>query len=166
GAHLAEPGYIPDVPVLDLFAGAGTLGIECLSRGASWACFIERRGPAARALRENIRNLGAEDVCQIVQGDALRAEIPTPPDGRYGLVFVDPPYRMTERPTPGDAVVQRIVELGSHPAVADDALLLLRQDEHAQRLPPMPHWTLFDERSIGTMRITTLSRGSEADASV
>ncbi|MBN1491454.1 MAG: RsmD family RNA methyltransferase, partial [Phycisphaerae bacterium] len=29
GAHLAEPGYIPDVPVLDLFAGAGTLGIEC-----------------------------------------------------------------------------------------------------------------------------------------
>ena len=41
--------------VLDLFAGTGQLGIECLSRGAAEVTFVDRRGDAVRLIRENLR---------------------------------------------------------------------------------------------------------------
>src|SRR3990172_7788853 len=45
-------------PFLDLFAGAGGVGIEALSRGAPSATFVEREAMALRALRENVESLG------------------------------------------------------------------------------------------------------------
>ena len=41
--------YLPESDVLDLFAGAGGVGIEALSRGAARATFVERDGRAAHA---------------------------------------------------------------------------------------------------------------------
>jgi 16S rRNA (guanine966-N2)-methyltransferase len=155
GSRLGEPGSLPPIAVLDLFAGAGTLGLECLSRGASWACFVEKAAPAWRALTRNVTDLAAQDECRIVRADALTARLPAPPeDRRYSLVFLDPPYRMTQRPSAGDPVVQRIIELGNDPCVADDALLLFRQDLHAEPLPPLPNWECLERREIGTMAIT------------
>ncbi len=159
GSRLAEPGSLPPVAVLDLFAGAGTLGLECLSRGASWTCFLEKDGGALRALRQNIAAVGAGDVCRIWRADALTAELPAPPEGRlYSLIFLDPPYRMTERLSPGDAVVQRIVELGAHPLIAPDALLVFRQDGRATPLPSLWSWDVVERREVGTMALTFLSR--------
>ena len=50
--------YLEAGPFLDLFAGAGGVGIEALSRGAPSAVFVERDGHAARALEDNIARLG------------------------------------------------------------------------------------------------------------
>src|SRR2546427_12736662 len=44
--------------VLDLFAGAGGLGIEALSRGAAAVTFVERDAEAVRALRKNLETTG------------------------------------------------------------------------------------------------------------
>lgn len=41
--------------VLDLFAGTGQLGIECLSRGAAAAVFVDRRPDAVKLIRENLK---------------------------------------------------------------------------------------------------------------
>ena len=41
--------------VLDLFAGTGQLGIECLSRGAAWAVFVDRRPDAVKLVKENLK---------------------------------------------------------------------------------------------------------------
>src|SRR5207237_8865405 len=57
-ALFALLGDIAGARVLDLFAGAGGLGIEALSRGAARAVFIERDPPAVRALRDNLASLG------------------------------------------------------------------------------------------------------------
>ena len=42
--------------VLDLYAGTGSLGIECLSRGAAWADFVEQRGHVCRIIAENLEH--------------------------------------------------------------------------------------------------------------
>jgi len=158
GSRLAQPGSLPPVAVLDLFAGSGGLGIECLSRGAIYACFVERGGPAVRALRENLRVLGAEQRSGVVVGDALTVSIPEPPGGTYSIVFLDPPYHMTQSLTPGDRVVRRIEELGRHEWIAAGALLAIRQSIRAGPVPPVPGWDVADRREVGTMVLTLLCR--------
>ncbi|MGH7365652.1 MAG: RsmD family RNA methyltransferase, partial [Candidatus Rokuibacteriota bacterium] len=60
-------------PFLDLFAGAGGVGIEALSRGAPSAVFVEQAGPALRALRDNVERLALADRARVVRADAARA---------------------------------------------------------------------------------------------
>ena len=65
--------YLERGPFLDLFAGAGGVGIEALSRGAPSATFVEQDGAALRALRDNVERLGLGDRARVVRADAARA---------------------------------------------------------------------------------------------
>jgi 16S rRNA (guanine966-N2)-methyltransferase len=74
---------------LDLFAGSGVLGFEALSRGASRTVMVESGRDAVVALKASAQALGAENAL-IVAADAiawLKRD-----EGRFDVVFVDPPY--------------------------------------------------------------------------
>lgn len=81
------------VRVVDLFAGSGALGIEALSRGASWVDFVERGRPALAALRANLETLELADRAQV-----WTLELPRglgtlrEPLAAADLVLLDPPY--------------------------------------------------------------------------
>ena len=75
--------------VLDLFAGSGALGIEALSRGASDAVFVDRDRRAVAVVRRNLAAIGAD--AQVFQRD-VSAFLRRRGEGRYDLVFIDPPY--------------------------------------------------------------------------
>ena len=80
-------------PFLDLFAGAGGVGIEALSRGAPSAVFVEQDGAALRALRDNVERLGLKDRARVLRSDAARAVADLGAGGeRFAVVFLDPPY--------------------------------------------------------------------------
>ncbi len=79
--------YIEGRRVLDLFAGTGQLGIECLSRGAKEAVFVDRSREAVRTVRENLGICGFS--ASVIQTDALEY---LDLCGRFDLIFVDPPY--------------------------------------------------------------------------
>jgi 16S rRNA (guanine966-N2)-methyltransferase len=85
-------GAIDGARVLDLYCGTGALGIEAISRGADTAVLVDADpAPAWR----NVEALGIEDRCEVVRSDALhylRRE-----DGRFDLVFCDPPYKLAAR---------------------------------------------------------------------
>ena len=59
---------VRDSMFVDLFAGSGAVGIEALSRGAREVCFVERAGPALKALRANLQALGLVQGFRIVPG--------------------------------------------------------------------------------------------------
>jgi 16S rRNA (guanine966-N2)-methyltransferase len=86
-------GDLEGMSVLDLFSGIGSLGIESISRGASYAAFVERDKEALRHLRKNIRHLELEDKTKIYPLDVYDylSEIHCFP-GTYQVVFIDPPY--------------------------------------------------------------------------
>lgn len=86
---------IEDRAVVDLYAGTGALGIEALSRGASWAVFVERDPAVARVLRENLTALGiGEQQAQLRRTDAVQAlRSARERKETYDLLFIDPPYR-------------------------------------------------------------------------
>jgi 16S rRNA (guanine966-N2)-methyltransferase len=77
--------------VLDLFAGAGTLGIEALSRGATRVTFVERSAEALKALRKNISTTGFDDRCEVVAANVL-AFLEQRVAGPYDVVLCDPPF--------------------------------------------------------------------------
>jgi 16S rRNA (guanine(966)-N(2))-methyltransferase RsmD len=80
-------------PFLDLFAGAGSVGIEALSRGAPVAVFVERDAHALRALRDNVERLELGPRATVIRGDAADAvDRLARRDARFSAVFLDPPY--------------------------------------------------------------------------
>src|SRR3989442_11768292 len=85
--------WLPGARVLDLFAGAGGVGFEALSRGALDATFVEHEARAVAALDANIAALGVRTQARVLRLDAGRALRRLAADGeRFGIVFLDPPY--------------------------------------------------------------------------
>jgi 16S rRNA (guanine966-N2)-methyltransferase len=129
---------VTDSRVLDLFAGAGTLGIEALSRGAAGATFVDSAPRAIAALRANLEALEAQ--AEVVRADALRWLRAASSGARqYDLVFLDPPYR-------------RAADLGEElsdllpPVLAAGALVVAESD---RRAPLELKITATDERRYG-----------------
>jgi len=85
--------YLPGARFLDLFAGAGGVGLEALSRGATRAVFVESDPSASDALRRNIAALRLARQTRVVRGDVGRmlAMLAAQAE-RFELVFLDPPY--------------------------------------------------------------------------
>ena len=81
-------GSFEGLRVADLYAGSGALGLEALSRGSAFACFVDQEPGAIAAIRENLATLGATDRGRIV----ARAVEAATPDEPFDLVFADPPY--------------------------------------------------------------------------
>lgn len=83
--------YIDNSVVLDLFAGSGSLGIECVSRGAKKVYFVDANKDAKRILEKNLNNV-KEDF-EIVIEDYLVALTMFAKKGiKFDMVLLDPPY--------------------------------------------------------------------------
>jgi 16S rRNA (guanine(966)-N(2))-methyltransferase RsmD len=76
--------------VLDLFAGTGQLGIECLSRGAAFCDFVDASPAAMKVVRDNVASCALGDRAAFHQKDF--AAFLAAAKGRYDLIFLDPPY--------------------------------------------------------------------------
>jgi len=77
--------------VLDLFAGTGALGLEALSRGASFCVFIEESAEGRGLIRTNVEAFGLTGRTKVFRRDATRiGDIGTLQP--FNLVFADPPY--------------------------------------------------------------------------
>jgi 16S rRNA (guanine966-N2)-methyltransferase len=88
---ILEP-ELGDARVLDLFAGAGTMGIEALSRGAGHVTFVERSAAALEALRRNLKTTGFVDRAEVVGANVIGFLDRGVPSQRVDLVFLDPPF--------------------------------------------------------------------------
>ena len=97
-------GSFEDLPVADLFAGSGALGLEALSRGAASATFVEKDAAAVAAIRRNAEKLGAGDRVRVIASSALALPRSEP----FDLIFADPPYGAGS----GSAAVHAILDAG------------------------------------------------------
>jgi len=86
--------FIPGAKVLDLFAGSGVFGIDCLSLGADSVVFVDKVGLALRYIERNLIKLGVSSKkITLVKQDALRYLITAFKRGySFDIVFIDPPF--------------------------------------------------------------------------
>lgn len=89
---LSSAGALVDARVLDLFAGAGQIGIEALSRGAASATFIELSPAVVQIVRENLELTRLSANAEVIRGDAF-AFLRTARAQRrvYDLIYIAPP---------------------------------------------------------------------------
>ncbi len=100
---------VPGSTVLDLFAGSGAMGLEALSRQASFVTFNDALRKSCSVIARNIKTLGFETNCELLALDYIAALDTLSLKGRsYDIVFIDPPYGAEL----ADKAVARILELG------------------------------------------------------
>jgi len=84
---------IENAVVLDLFAGSGSLGIECLSRGAKEVVFCDNSGLAIDIINTNIRNTKFEAESIVIKNDYTNAlKKAANQNKKFDIIFLDPPY--------------------------------------------------------------------------
>ena len=81
---------LPGAKVLDLFGGTGQLGIEALSRGASYATFVDESATACKLISENLKKTGFDSSANVVRNDYLAYLRST--TRKYDIILLDPPY--------------------------------------------------------------------------
>jgi 16S rRNA (guanine966-N2)-methyltransferase len=146
--------WLPEARVLDLFAGAGGVGLEALSRGAAHVTFVERDARAVRALRANVTTLGVERAARVVRDDVLRALGTLRRAGEgFDVVFLDPPYD-------GDDVAATLAALGDAELLTGGAVVVA---QHLTKRPPAPaagSLAAFRTRRFGETTLTFFRRGA------
>jgi 16S rRNA (guanine(966)-N(2))-methyltransferase RsmD len=151
--------YNYDMPqdriVADLFCGTGSLGLEALSRGAREATFVEKDTSAVEVLNRNIAKAGFIAQSKVIRANALKVGAAQSPGGeKCELVFVDPPYKMTED-MEADSVVGGLFELVCEQA-ADGAVTVVRTHRRISLLDEYSRLKVIDRREWGSMAVTLL----------
>jgi 16S rRNA (guanine966-N2)-methyltransferase len=77
--------------VLDAYSGVGSFGIECLSRGAKKATFIESNKYASKILEENLKYLSINSKASVFN-NKVEKFLEINKQEKYNILFLDPPF--------------------------------------------------------------------------
>lgn len=130
--------------VVDLFAGSGALGVEAISRGASFALFVDNGAEARALLRGNVEALALGGVTRIWRADATQlGRAPAGPP--FDIAFLDPPYGL-------NLASPALASLASGRWLSQKALVVVEETVKAEITAP-PGLALVDERAYGDTKL-------------
>ena len=132
---------------LDLFAGTGAIGIEALSRGASFVTFVELGPEAMSCVQQNLAITGFTSRAETLRMDAFKyLESASAGGKRYDVVYIAPPQYQ-------GMAARALTQLDAHPLTAPGGLVVaqIHPRERAE-VDALPLRTLraYDERRYGS----------------
>ena len=126
---------------LDLFAGAGTVGIEALSRGMGKATFVDFSPTCTQTIRDNLETLGLTERGRVLQAsciDVLRRPESFGLTEPFTLVTMTPPYE--------EVIYAELMDaLATSPLLTEDTMLVIEYPVELGLLPPV----FADGRFVG-----------------
>ncbi|HJV42245.1 16S rRNA (guanine(966)-N(2))-methyltransferase RsmD [Caulobacter sp.] len=137
--------------VIDVFAGSGALGLEALSRGASFCLFVETDEAARGAIRENIDAMQLFGVTRVHRRDATDlGPRPASAGAPFDIAFLDPPYAkgLGER---------AVAELKAGDWLAPGAILMFERGR-GEVDPALDGFEQIDARDYGAARVLFFKR--------
>lgn len=145
---------IDDSIVLDLFAGSGAIGIECLSRGAKKAYFCEKSYEAVKMVEQNCKKtrfterveILAQDYKKALQSYSTRAI-------KFDIVFLDPPYK-------ADVAVDAVQKILTLELLKKNGIIIIETDEKERELKELEKLQVevYDLRKYGRANLIFLNR--------
>ncbi|HVY11943.1 MAG TPA: 16S rRNA (guanine(966)-N(2))-methyltransferase RsmD [Alphaproteobacteria bacterium] len=152
--NILEHGSWPHYPfhekarVLDGFCGSGALGFEALSRGASFALFLDDNAAALKLAKTNAENLRAEKSCLFELRDLAQPQ--RWKEAKFDLVFLDPPYRK-------NLAIPALKTLEEGGFIAPKAIAVIETAEDEELAAPFG-WQLHTRRSWSDTAASFLTR--------
>lgn len=131
-------GYIEGANFLDLFAGSGAMGLEALSRGASYCTFIDSDRNSFKAIQSNLEAMGQSQNGKVIMGNVFAwLERLSRENRRFDIIYADPPYdAQMKGPETPIAFSQRLIEIiDTLPLLRDEGVLFI---EDSAKFKPSP----------------------------
>ena len=142
--------HLDGLKVLDLFAGTGALGLEALSRGASYGVFIEESAEGRGLIRTNVEAFGLTGRTKIFRRDATAlGEAGTL--AAFGLIFADPPY--------GKGLGERALRSAKAGGWLLPGALCVVEETASAPFEVGPEFSVVDERNYGETVIRFIEAG-------
>ncbi len=123
--------HIENAKFLDCFAGTGANGIEALSRGAEYTCFVDYSKKAIQYIEANLKKTHFIDKGVIIKAELPRDVYLLPVD--FNIVFMDPPYQFLK----WEVLIPRMQE---HGIFSPDAILVIEHSRFnfpPEKFPPL-----------------------------
>lgn len=129
------------IDVLDLFAGTGGIGIECVSRGAREVTSVELAHVQQNWIITCCKQLGIRNL-SLIRGDVFKflAACRT----KYDLIFADPPYALELLPALPDLILSREI-------LKEDGWLVI---EHGKDTDFTTHPRHIETRTYGSVHFS------------
>jgi 16S rRNA (guanine(966)-N(2))-methyltransferase RsmD len=142
---------IPGCKMLDLFAGTGSVGIEALSRGATFVRFIDKNKTAVNTIIQNLEITGLEGGAEVLLIDAFDL-ISRSPDHAFDYVYIAPPqYHGLWRRT--------LVALEDSPDwLVEDGWIIIQIDPKEYEQVSLNNFSEFDQRKYGNTSLIFYER--------
>ncbi len=135
-------GFVEGTRVLDLFAGTGALGQECLSRGAVSLLSIEKSAKHARYYRDNLESSGLDSSRVELRVMDVFIALPqlAPTDRRFDLIIADPPYGEKNVGRRSTSLAQRLLDEDHLPGLLMPDGLFIIGHTRRDTLELPAHW--------------------------
>ena len=133
--------------ILDLYAGTGSFGLECLSRQARSVCFIEKAKEARKILEKNIEKLKVkknvyiflDNVFDLIKKRNIFKS-------KFDLIFCDPPFK--------DLNIEKLIQLiCNNNVLRKGGILVLHRNKNTKEKFPN-YFKIIDERIYGISKVT------------
>ena len=156
-AMLEARDLISGASVADLYAGTGALALEAISRGAASAVLVERDGKAAAVCVTNLKSvqksLQKEDVEASIRvvNKSCQAFAASAPDDEFSLVFIDPPYEVS------NAEVEGLLD-SIHGSLKEGAKVVLERSSRTDKPKFANTYTVDETKNYGDTVVYWLSK--------
>jgi len=137
--------------LLDLFAGTGSVGIEALSRGASFVRLNDLHRQAVNTIKANLEHTRLEAYAEVTQQDAFMLLRQTP-DREFDYIYVAPPQYQEMWKQVVQALDQRTGWL------SEDAWIIAQIDPVEYESIQLRHLVEFDKRKYGSTLLVFYER--------
>ncbi len=145
---------IPKAVVLDLFAGSGALGIECLSRGALFCTFCDSSNKAIKVIKQNIEKTRMSEKALVIQADyATCLKKISNQKNSFDIIFLDPPYESNLI----EKSIEKIIEFD---LLKQDGIIIAETDQLELVLEKIEKLQveIIDIRKYGRVKLVFLNR--------
>ena len=149
--------WIEDKRVLELYAGAGSVGFECLSRGAEQVTFVEVNPESQACIIENGILLEENARIQLMRSEVY--SLLTHSGSRtYDLIYADPPYREAD-------LAELLEKLASSSVYHEETIVIIEHDyrHRLEKEQATSGWECYRISKYGKSRLSFFSREEKPD---
>ncbi len=141
---------IEGATVLDLFAGSGAIGLECLSRGAEKAILCDKSKEAIEIIKRNIEKTHMEEKAKVINLD-FETCLEKVKNEQFDIIYIDPPYAT-------DYIFKSLMKIKEFGIAKNESLIIIETDDEQRILKEIGNIEIkiVDKRKYGRATIIFL----------